>query len=148
MGDNPYQTPKSVGTEQVNVKTFVRPPAVSLAVLALLTLLLDISIGFVNFVDAMRFIESYGILSAAPLGLGTVFMILMHLVVLIGAIKMFRLTGYRFAKCAAIVSLVPMCSPGFILGIPFGIWPLVALSKPEVRQAFSVQASSQRGGLN
>jgi len=37
---------------------------------------------------------------------------------------------------AAIVACVPFCSPCVVLGIPFGIWALVVMAKPEVRAAF------------
>jgi predicted Zn finger-like uncharacterized protein len=57
------------------------------------------------------------------------------LLVLPGAIQMLRLQTYWLAMTSSIVALLP-CSPGCALGLPFGIWAIVALLKPEVKDAF------------
>jgi hypothetical protein len=59
-----------------------------------------------------------------------------NIVILIGAIKMQRLQSYSWAKVAAILAVIPCVGPCYLLGIPFGIWALVVLSRPSVRQAF------------
>ena len=56
-------------------------------------------------------------------------------IVLSGAVQMCRLRGYGYAMTATIVAMVP-CSLCCILGLPFGIWGLVVLMKPEVKNAF------------
>lgn len=61
---------------------------------------------------------------------------LMCFVVLAGAIKMKRLQNHGLAMTACILSMIP-CNCCFLLGIPFGIWGLVVLNKPAVRDAFS-----------
>ena len=55
--------------------------------------------------------------------------------VLFGAIKMLRLQNYGMAMAAAIVAMVP-CQCCCLLGLPFGIWALVVLNKPEVKSQF------------
>ena len=55
--------------------------------------------------------------------------------VLVGAIKMLRLRAYGLAMAACIVAMLP-CQCCCILGLPFGIWGLVVLSKPDVKKAF------------
>ena len=57
--------------------------------------------------------------------------------ILMLANKMRRLENYRTAMTVAIVSVIPLISPCCLLGIPFGIWALVMLSRPEVRDAFA-----------
>jgi hypothetical protein len=57
-------------------------------------------------------------------------------IVLSGAIYMWNLKGYGYAKTGAIVAMVP-CSPCCLLGLPFGIWAVIALNKPEVQDAFT-----------
>ncbi|MBN2291138.1 MAG: hypothetical protein JXM70_01860 [Pirellulales bacterium] len=57
--------------------------------------------------------------------------------IIVGSINMLRLRGYRTAMTAAIVAMIPICSPCFVLGIPFGIWAIVLLRKPEVQRRFS-----------
>ena len=56
--------------------------------------------------------------------------------VLYGSIQMMRLRSYPIAFSAAVVATIPMLGPCCILGIPFGIWALVVLAKPEVKRAF------------
>jgi len=58
-------------------------------------------------------------------------------IVLIGAGKMQRLESFQFAMTAAIVAMIPCISPCCFLGLPFGIWALTVLSKPEVKSHFS-----------
>jgi hypothetical protein len=67
---------------------------------------------------------SYGILLVA------------NLVVVFGAVQMLKLRSYGLAMTGTIVSLIPCLSPCCVLGIPFGIWSLIVLLRPEVKQAF------------
>jgi hypothetical protein len=55
--------------------------------------------------------------------------------VLFGAIKMLRLQSRSLAMAACIVAMLP-CSCCCLFGIPFGIWGLVVLNKPEVKSQF------------
>jgi hypothetical protein len=57
-------------------------------------------------------------------------------IIIFGAMRMMKLTNYKLAKTAAILALIPCTSCCFLLGIPIGIWVLIVLSKPEVKQAF------------
>jgi predicted Zn finger-like uncharacterized protein len=54
----------------------------------------------------------------------------------IGAVKMKNLSSYGFAMTACILGMLP-CSLCCVLGLPFGIWGLVVLNRPEVKDAFS-----------
>jgi len=56
--------------------------------------------------------------------------------VLFGAIKMLRLQNHTIAVIAAVVAMLP-CQCCCVLGLPFGIWALVALNKPEVKSQFT-----------
>ncbi len=56
--------------------------------------------------------------------------------VLYGAFKMLRMTNYGAARAAAIVAVIPCVGPCCIVGIPFGVWALVVLNRPEVKNAF------------
>ncbi len=57
-------------------------------------------------------------------------------IVLLGAAKMQKLQSYQFALTASIVAMVPCISPCCLFGLPFGIWALVVLNKPEVKSQF------------
>jgi predicted Zn finger-like uncharacterized protein len=67
---------------------------------------------------------------------GAIFGLLYWTVVLVGAIKMKSLSSYGFAMTSCIMSMLP-CQCCCILGLPFGIWGLVMLNKPVVKDAFS-----------
>ncbi|HUB87562.1 MAG TPA: DUF4339 domain-containing protein [Verrucomicrobiae bacterium] len=55
--------------------------------------------------------------------------------VLFGAIKMMRLQSFGLAVAAAIISMVP-CQCCCLFGLPFGIWALVVLNRPDVKLHF------------
>ncbi len=63
--------------------------------------------------------------------------IIIGVIVLVGAMKMRKLESYGFAMTASVLAMIPCVSPCCILGLPFGIWAIVVLSKPEVKEAFS-----------
>jgi hypothetical protein len=48
---------------------------------------------------------------------------------------------YKVALIAAILGSIPFLTPCIWMGIPFGIWALVVLRRPEVRAAFDAEAS-------
>jgi hypothetical protein len=47
------------------------------------------------------------------------------------------LRSYGFAFAAAILAMIPCLTPCCVLGLPFGIWALVVLNKPEVKSQFT-----------
>jgi hypothetical protein len=63
--------------------------------------------------------------------------IVVGVIVTYGAAKMLKLKRYNFAMASSILSLVPVVTFCCILGVPFGIWSIVVLCKPEVKDAFS-----------
>jgi len=77
-------------------------------------------------------LEANRAVSMASYGL----MLVLSAVALFGSIKMMRLQSYGLAMTAAIVSMVPCVGPCCCLAIPFGIWALVVLMKPNVKAAF------------
>jgi hypothetical protein len=56
--------------------------------------------------------------------------------VLWGALRMMKLSSYGLAITAAIIAMIPCVSPCCCLGLPFGIWALVVLSRADVKAAF------------
>lgn len=55
--------------------------------------------------------------------------------VLLGGIQLFRLRSRTSAMVASIFAMLP-CSMCCLLGLPFGIWALVVLNRPEVKAGF------------
>jgi GYF domain 2 len=56
--------------------------------------------------------------------------------IFLGALRMQKLTSHGLALAAAIIAMIPCFSPCCFLGLPFGIWALVVLAKPEVKSQF------------
>ena len=61
---------------------------------------------------------------------------IMGVIILRGASKMRRLENHSFAMAAGVCAMIPCISPCCLLGLPFGIWALVVLNKPEVKSQF------------
>lgn len=59
-------------------------------------------------------------------------------VIIAGGSRMKRLASYRLAVTASILSI--LLPPGALIGLPFGIWALVVLHRPDVRAAFDEAA--------
>ena len=60
----------------------------------------------------------------------------LNAVALLGGLYMRRASGYPLAVTAAILSLVPLATGCCVTGLPFGIWALVVLARPEVKAGF------------
>lgn len=64
--------------------------------------------------------------------------ILFSLLILIGGIQMWNLSGMTLPVTASILAIIP-CISGCccLLGLPAGIWSLVVLSRPDVKYAIA-----------
>ncbi len=47
-----------------------------------------------------------------------------------------RLSRYGLSVAGAVVSLLPLATGCCVTGIPFGIWALIVLSRPDIKAAF------------
>ena len=56
--------------------------------------------------------------------------------IIFAALKMKELRQWELSLAASIVAMIPCISPCCILGLPIGIWALVILLRPEVKDAF------------
>jgi hypothetical protein len=127
----------------------VKGPAIGLKVTAILGLVLVAAGlvmnimtlgGFQIFPQQINDPQMQKLLSSLSGGLGIVQGIIggvVGVIVLIGAAKMQKLQSYQFALTASIVAVVPCISPCCVFGLPFGIWALVVLNKPEVKSQFN-----------
>lgn len=61
--------------------------------------------------------------------------IVLSILIAIGASKMKRLESRGWAMASSIIAVIP-CTGCCVLSLPFGIWALVVLNKPEVRDHF------------
>jgi hypothetical protein len=134
---NPYQSPAGP-QPAIGAGNPLMIPAIILIVLASSMLAL-ILLSMPGQVLRMRDIdttthEGQGELVGAIVAL--VVWIVVNAAILWGSIAMLRLSSYRDAIVAAVLSVIPVCSPCFVLGIPFGIWAIIVLMRPEVRARF------------
>lgn len=134
---NPYASPFSPGSPMVWGNP-LQIPAIVLLILASLTVLIIVA-SIPGQLIRMRAIDSstsagMGELAGAMVSL--VVWPLMNVMIAFGAISMIRLRNHSAAYAGAILAVIPICSPCFVLGIPFGVWALVVLNRPEVKQRF------------
>jgi hypothetical protein len=144
MSINPYEPPRfdpegyspfqQLSREEAIER--VKLPAVFLLVMAALTIIGRIAGLCVQFYALDQ--ADAGVATAATMGgiVGNGFALLFNLATLFGAYKMMNLESYSAARSAAIISVIPVCSPCILLGIPFGIWALVVLNNPMVKASF------------
>ena len=59
------------------------------------------------------------------------------LLLISGAFSMMRQGSYLWAVTICILALIPTLGPCYFLGIPFGIWGLFVLRRPDVRNSFA-----------
>jgi hypothetical protein len=134
---NPYQSP-AIDQAAAGAGNPLMIPASILLVLASIMLAL-ILLSVPGQILRMRDIdttthEGQGELIGSILTL--VVWIIITAAILWGSIAMLRLRSYRDSFVAAVLSVIPVCSPCFVLGIPFGIWAIIVLIRPEVRARF------------
>jgi tRNA A-37 threonylcarbamoyl transferase component Bud32 len=123
----PYPDPKKARFEVI-------PPAIGLLVTAIFSAVSSI-------VSAVWFLERFdagsphhetlvliAVLSIIPLATAVGYLF-------VGALLMAGMRSYPSALAAGILAVIPW-SPGWILGLPFGIWALVVLSDKNVRAVF------------
>lgn len=53
-----------------------------------------------------------------------------------GGVKMMSLTSYGLVMTGTVLAMIPCTTPCCLLGLVPGIWGLVVLMKPEVKEAF------------
>lgn len=76
-------------------------------------------------------------LAYGPLGIvNSLFGLALSVLILIGAARMQSLRSYEFAFTAAILAMIPCLTPCCLIGLPFGIWAVVALSRAGVKSQF------------
>jgi len=139
----------SAGDRQAALEA-VRGPVIALRVTAIIGLVL-VALGVVfNVLSLAGFHFNFGQQFGDPQferifrrlggGLGLVQDVVgavVGVVVLLGASKMQKLENYQFALTASILAMLPCLSPCCVLGLPFGIWALVVINKPEVKSQFT-----------
>ena len=137
MSDNPYNSSKVETTSPVDGRVRLIPVAVSLIVVSVLWIALAL-FGIVYFVALMLGPEvDADVARSLTISLGSMGVSVLYSLVLIsGAFSMVRRGSYVWAVATSCLALVPIIGPCYVLGIPIGIWALLLLRKPGVRESF------------
>ncbi len=145
--ERPRRRRRGGGRRRAAAEAAVAGPAISLIVLGsldvvvvILNMILSL-VGF-NFVPAgakgpggpeaiLAFqTKPVFLIPSHILGLGIAILILM------GGLKMKQLQNHGLAMAASILAILPCTDPCCCIGLPLGIWALVVLNRPEVKDAF------------
>ena len=106
-------------------------------ILSLIGLILNLVETGIESVTAHRYIEEYADLAEGAAGVALCFVgLLVAGFIIYASLKMKELTQWGLCIAASIIAMIPCISPCCIVGLPIGIWCLVVLTKPEVRDAF------------
>lgn len=70
-------------------------------------------------------------------------LLILHAFIIYAAVQIQLGRHYPVSILGAILALIPL-PPFFILGIPFGIWALVLLRSPDIRQCFATPPENSK----
>lgn len=137
------QGPVGPGGSRDEILQRVNGPGISLMVTAIIGMLLQL-LGMLSNLLGVGLGAAEGgedqlaVMMSGGVGVvANIIGIIIGVIVLIGAMKMRKLESYGLAMTASILAMIPCVSPCCILGLPFGIWAVVVLAKPEVKEAFT-----------
>jgi hypothetical protein len=138
------------GQSSAMVTNMVKPPGIALIVVGILGIALQLLstvanlLGFGFSATDLSQLGDLGdtswmafLFSGAYAVIVGVVGLIMNGVIAFGGYTMMKLGSYALAMTGTIVAMVP-CNPACccLLQVPFGIWALVILLKPEVKAAF------------
>lgn len=143
---NPYSQAYGFGygPNRPDPSNMVKGPAVGLIVTSsfwLLLLVLSLVLNLFKLVVGAKFDlqQANGPLGDAAIPVQLVGIMLLSGVnacTLYGGLSMLQKRNYGVAMTAAVLSIIPCLSPCYIVGIPFGIWAMVLMLRPDVRYGF------------
>ena len=67
--------------------------------------------------------------------------VIANLLILLSSILMLSLKAHGLSYFASILAMIPFTNCFCVLGLPFGIWALLTLGKPEVKAGYAAAAS-------
>lgn len=146
MSENPYSSPNShTAKGAVTSQSVVRAPATALIVVSIICIVC-VTVAFlfsgyllVSGTAAQMQQPSIGISKETQIAIRMVWSVIILVangVILVAAIKMRNLRNFPLSMLGAILAVIPCIGPCYLLGIPFGIWALIALHQPGVKEDF------------
>jgi hypothetical protein len=147
---NPFSSPESdyAGLNSLSVveeaRNQVEAPAICMIVIGSIILIpssiFAVMMLFTGIIDAARMVlqqPGEAILSLVILVGVCVIVVGRPILIVYGGLQMRKLQRYPFAIAGAILALISLCS--CFIDLAFGIWALVVLCRPRVKQAFEEQ---------
>lgn len=145
----PASFPVGTGSREAALNA-VKGPAIALIVVAAVGLALFLLGTIENFMGVkpvtpsnlppqwQAFFERLASKHGPTQGMFDLFFAAMNGVVLFAGIKMMRLESHTFVAVACVLAMLPITvNCCCLLGLPFGIWGLIVLNKPEVKSHFT-----------
>jgi len=139
-GENPYAASSSdpIQPSPLTVRRQLLPVAVALLVASILHI----------FGGLFYFVFVYSVIAAPdanPQGQHAMLVFSMYfgismlycLLLISGAFSMMRQGSHLWAVTTCILALIPFLGPCYFLAVPFGIWGLMLLRRPEIRNSFA-----------
>ncbi|MBC8356108.1 MAG: hypothetical protein H8E66_29370 [Planctomycetes bacterium] len=147
MSDNPFSDSAAGDTFQGDSTNPYRPAATSqldteadprtrLLIPAIFLIILATLMCSLSLLQIPRVMSEAADNGGLPYVVGTFLPAVMNLAIICGAVQMIRMKSYSSAMTAAILSVIPVCSPCIFIGIPFGIWAIIVLRDPKVKARF------------
>ena len=131
--------PQPMGGNPTAAQSMVTGPAISLlcvGIIGLIGVLLSSIMELGRIGRGTSVLNQGGTPEIMGYYLGYALQIVVQIIIIIGAIRMRQLRSRGLVMTVCILSVIPICSSCIVLGIPFGIWGLVVITKPEVKAAF------------
>lgn len=149
--ENPYKstgptlTPDASGPDDSAAKALVKPPAMILMILSIISIVLSggvliFSAGQIDmaiFEDFTRAnpVEQEKAVNVIGNLVGLILSIPFHIFFIFACKKMMKLESKSVVWMMLILAVIPCCTPCCV-GLPFGIWGIVVMNDPIVKLAF------------
>lgn len=143
-----YQQPADPEFALKSLKVKVMAPAIALIIVGCLGLIASIY-GVVNALvsdpppvapGAPEWAKAFAEGSVGPSAaiIQSIFLIV-NIVIILGGIRMVRFQGWGVSFAAGVLAIVNFGTCCCVIGAPIGIWALIVLNLPDVKQAFNVR---------
>ncbi len=131
------RTPVQTKNESETIRKYLRRPVEGLLIAGIVNILCIVpfmlTMGTRVFTSS-RLLPEQGLdAKVAALSLLITFL---GAVTVYGVMRMRELENYRMAVLGSAMAVLPI-SPGCLLGVPFGLWALIVLTRREVKEAFA-----------
>jgi hypothetical protein len=141
-----YQQPANPEVSNNGLKVKVIAPAIALIIVGCLGFIASIY-GVVNAIvsdpppvapGAPEWAKAFaeGSVGTSAAIIQSIFLII-NIVIIFGGIRMFRFQGWGVCLASSVLAIVNFGTCCCVIGAPIGIWALIVLNMPDVKQAFN-----------